>query len=355
MTMLAEHINCEAHEAGLGLAEPTGPDGRLYPVPISSGEISSGGRIRKAIFGLSPDETKFRKRGFICDSESIRLHLERVGAAFAFGYNAALASDDTENLCRILENEALFFRGFAYEGAAMACAILDGVRVWGGQHWNELLEASGHAHLYMLYVGKGWAWARLPFSVMKAIERSDPLYRWLAVDGYGFHEGYFNWQKYVVRQERPKNLSGYALKAFDQGLGRSLWFSQGAMPTRVAISMSRFPEGRRNDLWAGVGLACGYAGGVDDNTICELIRLSDAYLKALSQGAAFAAEARMRAKNLATWSPRLIELLCGRPLMDVVGIVRHTRQHLSKDEFPCAYEQWRSALQGRFSPTRPPS
>src|SRR3712207_8380154 len=47
----------------------------------------------------------------------------------------------------------------------------------------------------------------------------------------------------------------------DQGLGRSLWFVQGADVRRIPATVNAFPAERRPDLWSGLGLACGYAGG----------------------------------------------------------------------------------------------
>ena len=52
----------------------------------------------------------------------------------------------------------------------------------------------------MMHVGLGWALARLRRSVTPYLAQLDPLLGWLAVDGYGFHEGYFDWPRYVEGQ-----------------------------------------------------------------------------------------------------------------------------------------------------------
>jgi hypothetical protein len=100
----------------------------------------------------------------------------------------------------------------------------------------------------MLHVGAGWALARLPRRVESNLYRFDPLLRWLVLDGYGFHQGYFHWRRFVARQERPKRLSPYALRAFGQGLGRSLWFVNGAEAGRVARCIAGVTPERRSDL-----------------------------------------------------------------------------------------------------------
>ena len=49
----------------------------------------------------------------------------------------------------------------------------------------------GDEHVYMAYVGVGWAMARLPRVLWSRLYAPDPLLRWLVLDGYGFHQAYF--------------------------------------------------------------------------------------------------------------------------------------------------------------------
>ena len=79
----------------------------------------------------------------------------------------------------------------------------------------------------MVHVGVGWVWARVPFGFRRRQRRLDPLLGWLAFDGWGFHEGFFHWPKYIAGQPAPKKLKGYERRVFDQGLGRSFWFVNG--------------------------------------------------------------------------------------------------------------------------------
>src|SRR6185503_18765465 len=108
--------------------------------------------------------------------------------------------------------------------------LLDRLRLTR-RRFADFVSGPGASHVYMLYVGAGWAIARLPWlrsNPDRAIRHFDPLLGWLAVDGYGFHEGYFHWPESIDRRRLPRGLSGYARCAFDQGLGRSLWFVEGA-------------------------------------------------------------------------------------------------------------------------------
>src|SRR6185295_14439151 len=102
----------------------------------------------------------------------------------------------------------------------------------------------------------------------------DPVLGWLALDGYGFHEAFFRTERSVRRQEVPRKVRGfgYPRHAFDQGIGRCLWFVEGAHVGRIAATIGAFPEDRRPDLWSGVGLAATYAGGRGADDLLALRR-----------------------------------------------------------------------------------
>jgi enediyne biosynthesis protein E3 len=212
--------------------------------------------LNRALFGISPDQATFARRGFQDTAPAKRAHLEQIGRTFISGYLAALDARDVVSLARRLDAIPAEFRGFAFEGAAMGLAVTD--QVWRSQRFVQFLEGPAGTHRYMAYVGYGWAVARVPWlrrTPEKAMRRHDPYLSWLILDGYGFHEGYFHWRSTIEQMLVPRGLSGYAARAFDQGLGRALWFFNGAYVDRAAACINRFAPDRRPDLWSGLGLA----------------------------------------------------------------------------------------------------
>ena len=304
----------------------------------------SVGRLRKIIFGIAPEEASFRRRGFRCRAERARVRLERIGATFLQGYHAALEAEDDEVLARRLAGVESELRGFAFEGAAMGLTLLDFLKPWGRRRLGPFIEGAGAAHVYMLHVGAGWALARLRRDPARALRSFDPLLGWLAVDGYGFHEGYFKWPAYVARQARPRRLSGYALRVFDQGLGRSLWFVEGADVERVADVVAAFARERQSDLWSGVGLACAYAGGTDNAGLEHLRARAGRFAPQLAQGAAFAAQARRRAGNQAVHTEAACRILCEMSADAAAEVTDVALRLLPRDGDEPAYETWRRRI-----------
>src|SRR3954467_5106547 len=88
-------------------------------------------RLRNRLLGISLDEADFSQRGFSGGDSARRAHLEEIGRSFIGGYNAALSDMDPEVLSKLLNIVPTEFRGFAYEGAAMALTVRDLLTPWG--------------------------------------------------------------------------------------------------------------------------------------------------------------------------------------------------------------------------------
>lgn len=314
----------------------------------AAGSLPLGRRIARRLLAISPRETSFAVRGFRWDAEEIRERLEGIAGTFVRGYHAALETDPPA-LAERLDREPAFGRGWAYEGAAMALALLDVLTGWRRGRLHRLLDGAGDAHVYILNVGAGWVLGRLPISPSRLLARLDPVNGWLALDGYGFHEGFFHARDSFARQRVPRKVSGYARRAFDQGLGRSLWFVEGANAGRIAAVITAFPPERRPDLWSGVGLACGYAGGVPREEIEALRRAAGSSAAELAQGTAFAAEARARAGHVPEHTDLACQVLCGTGAAEAAAVARDTGIGLPPDtpEVP-AFEAWRRRIQSHF-------
>lgn len=311
--------------------------------------VSLLGQARRRFLGLSPAEASFAKRGFLAGEDEARLRLEKIGITFLSGYHAALEESEFFSLARRLSAVETELRGFAFEGAAMGLALLDYFTPWRRDRWRNFTDSFADRHIYMMHVGLGWALARLRRNVTSHLTRLDPLLRWLVVDGYGFHEGYFNWPRYVEQRAVPTRLEGYELRVFDQGLGRSIWFVKGADVAAVVNAIDAFPSARRDDLWSGVGLACAYAGGCGRAAIESLRVASGQHFPAFAQGVAFAAKTRQRAANLTSHTETVCRVIGGHSAEQLATITDAALEDLHEDGGLPAYEVWRRRIQNNIA------
>lgn len=273
-------------------------------------------RIVERVLKISPDEANFSVRGFdVCDP-TISRRLEQMLRNFIGGYNLAVETRDKDELSQRLyaafDNHHV---GFAFEGVGLYLAMLD--LLIPGKPWrlNRYLKGAGERHDYIVAVGAGFAFARLPLGLRAMdgfLKTVDPLVAWCIPCGYGFHEGFFHHRKFIdAAVPLPVSLSPLAKQLIDSGLGRSLWWVKDADPIRIAAAINRFPEGRRAELWAGIGIAAAYAGGVGAAELLSLQERSGPYRADYLSGLPFAARLRQKAGNYSETT----ELAC-RTLLD---------------------------------------
>jgi enediyne biosynthesis protein E3 len=295
--------------------------------------------------------TRLDVRGFHVKDQATRELLETVGASFLAGYGYAMEARTPLDAEAGLETVPARFRGFAYEGAAMGFAVLDGLPVGGGGRVARFLTGRAADHVYMVYVGVGWAMARMPRFRWSTLYAADPVLRWLILDGYGFHQAYFKTEQYVQRQYQPDRFpwpSGgptwYAARVIDQGVGRAMWFVGGADAERVATMIDRFPAHRRADLYSGAGLAATYAGGATPDQLRAFYDRAGEHQPFVAQASAFAATARVRAGLLGEHTETATGIFCGMTAAEATQLSESNRpDSATRGELP-AYEQWRQRL-----------
>nr|AAO25873.1 UnbL [Streptomyces citricolor] len=313
-------------------------------------------KLRRRILTPSTSETLLEKRGFHRKTPAAQQLLETVGERFLEGYGYAMEARDTGSAENLLEGVPIRFRGFAYEGAGMGFAMLDGLPLSGSGSVARFLAGRGADHVYMVYIGVGWAMARLPRFRWPDIDALDPLLRWLVLDGYGFHQAYFRTARYVHEQYRdpafpwPAHDSpSYAGRAIDQGIGRALWFVGGTDADLVATMIEKFPESRRSDLYSGAGLAATYAGGVDEAELRAFWERAGSHRAMVAQGSAFAAEARERAGLPVVHTELATRVFCGMTPAQAARVTQEVRPAGPVPGALPAYEVWRQAIADRFT------
>jgi hypothetical protein len=217
----------------------------------------------------------------------------------------------------------------------------------------------------LTYIGIGFAMARLPRPLWRTIIpdlTGSPYYptmTWLAVDGYGFDLAYFHTRRYVDEQRVPapypwEGSPDYFPRAVDQGIGRALWFINGADPAAVAAAVDRFPDARRPDLWSGVGLAATFAGGCPADGLAALREAAGDHWPQLGLGVVFAIKARTFAGHVPEHSRLATEVLAGLSVPDAVAVADRAEASAAgangHDPAPL-YEQWRNRIRAHFTTT----
>ncbi|MEU1753367.1 DUF1702 family protein [Micromonospora matsumotoense] len=322
------------------------------------------GSIRRLLLTPSLAEVTFARRGFPVVESAVTRRLEAIPQTVICGFEWAIDARDQWEVERRLELVDVELRGFAYEGATMACTVRDAMAGGRGHRARDLLRGRAERHTFLTYIGIGFAMARLPRPLWRRVlpdltgMRYYPTMSWLAVDGYGFDRAYFDTDRWVGGQFRPspypwQGHPDYFARACDQGVGRALWFIHGAQPAQVATAVERFDRSRRADLWSGVGLAATFAGGCDADGLALLARLSGVDRPHLGQGAVFAAKARDYSGHIPEHTGVALHALAGMTVEHASVLADDVAVDAAAGTDLPAYELWRARVRDRVPAADP--
>jgi uncharacterized protein DUF1702 len=288
----------------------------------------------------------FGQRRFRLRPGLARQVLESAARAFLTGLNAVSDGDLTGQLDAMAPEHV----GFACEGAGMGAAMLDLLTFGGGRRVAALLAGPGAAHPHLVHVGIGWAYARLRLRPGRGSPAADPLLRWLAWDGFGFHQGFWHADRVIGGQRVEWGLPPDARAVRDQGLGRALWFHECAEPDGIALRIAEFGPDRRADLWSGIGLAATYAGGARPDELSHLRELSGPHRAQLAQGCAFACKARLVSHVVPAHTELAARILAGTDVATAAGWTDAARAALGGSTL-ADYQRWRAGIRRRWEGT----
>nr|WTA64415.1 DUF1702 family protein [Micromonospora sp. NBC_00855] len=318
------------------------------------------GSLRRLALVPAMTEVTFARRGFPARAGATARRLEAVPQTVICGLEWGLDAKDQGELERRLDLIEEELRGFAYEGATMACTILDVMGPRRGTRTRQLLAGPGERHLFLAYIGIGFAMARLPRMTWRKVVPDltgspyHPTMTWLAVDGYGFDRAYFDTDRWVHEQRRPaaypwQGHADYFPHAVDQGVGRALWFVHGADAPAVAAAVDRFASSRQGDLWSGVGLAATFAGGSGPDELARLLQAAGDFAPDLAQGAVFAAKARHHAGHVPEHSRVAMAALGDRTVEAAAALADDSAVRPAPAGGLPPYELWRRNVRAHFA------
>lgn len=234
-------------------------------------------------------------------NDLIARKMENITTIFQNARETASKEKDLNELVKLLETTDHEFISIAFEGASMEIAQQDIAEDVSMQRWLEYLKLA-EKHAAQIYVGLGWAIAATKQTDLSFLSKLDPSMIFRMWDGCGYFDGKLRQRQVLKGLARLEYIPLEYLKPYDQGLGRSVWYTCIGDPLKVSEMIKNFPAARQTDLWRGIGIACSYVGGCTEITLKTLMNLAGNDKMQLCVGSAMVAKSRIEAgsdtKNL---------------------------------------------------------
>lgn len=228
------------------------------------------------------------------------------------------------------------FRSIAFEAAAMNAALKDLEQGGELNLWLHLAtSAEAVPHLTQIHVGLGWALAQQQVDPTPYLPHLNPLMRYRVLDGYGYYEGMFRRRKSIIGKHAPEFVSGTALSAYYQGLGRCMWYlNNGDVDATINMLQSMGGE-YAEDLWRGFGIATTYVGGADKAVLQDMLTKAGARKAQLLTGAVMVAISRSNAGNVVPDTELVCEVWLKQSVNQTVA-----KYKPGNDTANHAYDKW---------------
>lgn len=200
-------------------------------------------------------------------------------------------------------------------------------------------------HLAGLGLGAGHALATLNIDADITPAIAEHYLGWMAMDAYGMDRGYFHWYDSVQNMRMPENLPPLAMAAFDQGLGRALWFISNADPDSIRQLTDRFSDDRQPNLWRGIGLMTGFWGAEESQSMKKLLKYAGQYRHFFQQGVAHAVSFRVDLGDVPDYSKTASELICRASVEEIADLSERLLIQNTGETFDSkAYLGWQNGL-----------
>jgi hypothetical protein len=233
-------------------------------------------------------------------------------------YAASELNDEV--LFAYLETTDAQFRSIAYEGSSMARGLLDIAEGDSLDRWLIYLDRT-KAHAVQVHIGLGWALAQRQVPIFPRIQNLSPIIQARVLDGVGYYEGMFRNRTTIRDKVIPEDIKGDDLRAYDQGVGRCLWYMAKGNLVQLQKLVDGFIDERKPDLWRGIGIASSYVGGGDESTFKEMFDLAVSYQVQLASGAVFLTHSRAKAGTLNAETEFFCRLWCGLSAPEVISLI----------------------------------
>ena len=277
----------------------------------------------------------------------ISLRIEKIRHIFQAAQAFAEAVDDQYKIVAYCNNKEPEFRSVAFEAAAMTLAARDIAEGPGLTRWTQFASGPAKAHTSQAHAALGWALAQQRITDLSLLDGFDPMLLSRVMDGHGYYDGIFRQRRSVGNQEIPDHISDQLLKGYDQGVGRSLWYSSRGSIEKLLSSLAAFPPYRHQDLWRGVGVASAYVGGCNEDDLYDLAASAGICRSQLAIGALFVASARHTAQAPTPDADLACQVWCHCSAQEAAQILQNL-SHTNTFTSPISYPDWLQELEAQL-------
>lgn len=252
------------------------------------------------------------------DPNIISIKMEKIKTLFQEAKDIALETNDIHSIIQKIKNSDNEFRSVTYEAISMALAEKDIAENNLLINWKIFLTEYAQAHTLQFHVGLGWALAKENKDISPFLSDIEPFMVSRVLDGMGYYDGVFRQRQSIRLKKINDKINAEQLKHYDQGLGRSIWYTCSGDIIKCKELIDSFPPSRQSDLWRGLGIACVYVGGCDEKKLMEIYNLAGENQSQLTVSATLVSKGRFQSGTIMPDTELACKVWCNLSVNEIV-------------------------------------
>jgi len=278
--------------------------------------------------------------------DKIKNRISRISETFQASRQLGMENASWEQFMSFVENQDKLFHSTVHEGASMGYAMYDKHNYGELNVWKKYMKQFGLKYGGFIRTGLGWTlakWNEIDYSFLKD---HDPLSHWRFFDGWAYHDAIFKKSLIVAQMKRVSNLPSKYFSAYDQGIGRNLWYlSKGEINPLLELT-SKFDVDRQEHLWRGIGIAIIYVGAYDQKYFTEVYKASESFKIQFKTGCAMAFNSLKYSESSNQDLESTSKLLFNKSVSEVIKMIEISESNIESDD---PYNQWLKKMNEQFS------
>ncbi len=224
-------------------------------------------------------------------SEKINSRMDIISKTFQISKQMGFQNTTWDEFKVFLEKQDLFYHALVFEGASMGYAQYDKYNNGRLTEWKKFTEKTPKAFNTFNFIGLGWALAKWTDFDLTTLKDVDVKMYWRTFGGWGYHDAIFKKSLIFNKMDRAHRVPLEYVNAYDEGIGRLIWYESRADLQKMMDLVSRFDKSRLPDIWRGIGIAVSFVGAYDLDFFKKILNFTGDFRLSFNIGSALAAKA----------------------------------------------------------------
>lgn len=269
--------------------------------------------------------------------DSIVSRMDKISETFQASKQIGFNNTTWDEFNEFLNKQDVFYHALVYEGASMGYSQYDKFNNGRLIAWRKFANKTPKAFNTFNFIGLGWALAKWTDFDLSTLDDIDAKIFWRIFGGWGYHDAIFKKALIFNKMERGIRVPAEYANAYDEGIGRLIWYESRSDLEKMMDLVSRFDKSRLPDIWRGIGIAVSFVGAYELNYFKDILNCAGEYQNNFLIGSALAAKALNSTRTISDEVEAAFKYMFNKSISEIAQMTIKLENETTSDDY---YSKW---------------